>query len=101
MPAAQTMLPALVPVPPVLIVAPPPVGTAAGTMADKFGGADTKCVGLADQLGTVAAELGCPVFDAGAVIHASLTDGVHLDADQHITLGDALCETVSDLLRDD
>ena len=41
----------------------------------------------------------CP--GAGAVIHASLTDGVHLDADQHITLGDALCETVSDLLRDD
>ncbi len=89
------------PVPPVLIVAPPPVGTPAGTMADKFGGADTKCVGLAERLSAVAAELDCPYFDAGSVIHASQTDGVHLDADQHVALGDALSAPVAALLHAD
>ncbi|MCB1957134.1 MAG: hypothetical protein KDG55_15755, partial [Rhodocyclaceae bacterium] len=86
------------PVPPVLIVAPPPVGTPAGTMADKFAGADHKCVGLAGRLAGVASELGSPFFDAGTVIRSSPTDGVHLDADQHLALGDALCAPVAALL---
>ena len=86
------------PVPPVLIVTPPPIGTPAGTMVDKFGGGDQKCIGLASRLGALAAELACPFFDAGTVIHASATDGVHLDADQHLALGDALIPVVADLL---
>ncbi len=88
------------PQPPVMIVAPPPVGTPAGTMIDKFAGADAKCVGLGDGLRALAAELGCPFFDAGGVIRASRIDGVHLDADQHVLLGDALCAPVAALLGD-
>ena len=86
------------PVPPVLIVAPPPIGTPSGTMADKFGGGDKKWVGLAQRLRAVAAGLECPYFDAGEVIHASAIDGIHLDADQHVLLGDALAPTVAALL---
>lgn len=86
------------PVPPVLIVAPPPVRPPVGTMADKFAGADRKCVGLSAALQCVADELGCPYFDAGGVIHASAIDGVHLDADQHLALGDALAAPVEALL---
>ncbi|MCB1906069.1 MAG: SGNH/GDSL hydrolase family protein [Rhodocyclaceae bacterium] len=86
------------PVPPVLVVAPPPIGTPSGTMADKFAGGDRKCVGLGDGLRALAAELGCPFFDAGDVISASRIDGVHLDADQHVSLGDALAAPVAALL---
>lgn len=83
------------PVPPVLIVAPPPLGTPAGTMAEKFAGGDLKCKGLARELDRIATMLGCRFFDAGTVIHASPTDGVHLDAAEHVALGDALCEPVA------
>ena len=88
------------PVPPVLVVAQPPVGSPSGTMADKFAGADHKCIGLAAQLREVAAERDCAYFDAGEVIHCSPTDGVHLDADQHIRLAEALCEPVQALLAE-
>ena len=86
------------PVPPILIVAPPRAGTAAGTMADKFAGARDRCEGLGLAYASVAEELGCAFFDADAVITASATDGVHLDADQHGVLGRQLAAAVTSLL---
>jgi len=86
------------PVPPVLLIAPPPIGIPAGTMADKFTGGDVKCTGFPEALGKVAKELGCSFFDASHIIHASAVDGVHLDAHSHETLGDALVPVVSGLL---
>jgi lysophospholipase L1-like esterase len=47
----------------------------------------------------VSAELACHFFDAGAVTPSSRVDGVHLDADQHLKLGEAMAETVRALLR--
>jgi lysophospholipase L1-like esterase len=82
------------PVPPVLIVAPPPIGAPAGAIAPKFAGGGAKCTGLADELARVAAEEACAFFDAGAVIAASAADGVHLDAAAHRTLGSALADVV-------
>jgi hypothetical protein len=55
------------PVPPVRVVAPPPVATPKGPLAAKFAGADAKCAGLADAYRAVAEELGCPFFDAATV----------------------------------
>jgi lysophospholipase L1-like esterase len=78
------------PVPPVLIVAPPPFGEPQGPIAAKFAGAAAKSVGLAAELRAVADRLDCAYFDAGSVTPASRVDGVHLDADQHRTLGVAL-----------
>ena len=86
------------PIPGVLVAAPPPLGEPRGPIAPKFAGADTKSVGLAEAYREVASALGCPFFDAGTVTSASRVDGVHLDADQHITLGEALVDVVRPLL---
>ncbi|HVY65708.1 MAG TPA: SGNH/GDSL hydrolase family protein [Gammaproteobacteria bacterium] len=86
------------PVPPVLIVAPPPVRTPKGAIAPKFEGAATKGKDLAAELEKVAAELGCPFVDAGRIVTTSTVDGVHLDADQHLVLAHALAQRVASLL---
>jgi len=86
------------PVPSILIVSPPRIARAAGTMVDKFASADRRCEGLAAAFAGVADELGCAFFDADRVITASAVDGVHLDADQHATLGRQLAAPVSQLL---
>jgi lysophospholipase L1-like esterase len=86
------------PVPRVLVVAPPVAGPARGTMAEKFRGADARSAGLAEVYARVAAEEGCPFFDAGAVVRTSPLDGVHLDADQHLVLGRTLATVVAGLL---
>jgi lysophospholipase L1-like esterase len=85
-------------VPPILIISPPPAGQAKGTMAPKFQGAEQRCLGLAAALEDVARERGCSFFDAGRIIHVSPVDGVHLDADQHLILGQALAGVVAPLL---
>lgn len=86
------------PVPPVLIVAPPPCDDPRGPLAPKFAGAAAKSAGLAAAFASVAAELGCAYFDAGSATPASRIDGIHLDADQHAVLGHALADVVRSLL---
>jgi lysophospholipase L1-like esterase len=82
------------PVPEILVVAPPPIGAAKGPIAPKFAGGDAKCVGLADALAQVAADERRAFFDAATVVSASPQDGVHLDAAQHAVLGGALAGLV-------
>ena len=55
-------------------------------------------MGLAEAYEGVARELGCRFFDAGQVTSSSRVDGVHLDADQHRTLGEALAKLASQAL---
>ncbi len=86
------------PVPPVLIVAPPPVRTPRGTIAPKFDGAAAKGKDLAIELENVATELDCAFIDAGKIVTTSAVDGVHLDADQHLLLAHALAQKVASLL---
>jgi lysophospholipase L1-like esterase len=86
------------PVPPILIVAPPRSETAAGTMAEKFADARERSEGLSAAYASVAAELGCAFFDAARSVTASKVDGVHLDADQHDILGRHLVDPVAKLL---
>jgi lysophospholipase L1-like esterase len=85
-------------VPPVLIVAPPPLGAPGGAMALKFAGGPERSAGVADAYRLVARELECSFFDSGRVIHTSRIDGVHLDADQHQLLGRELARVVAGLL---
>jgi lysophospholipase L1-like esterase len=85
-------------VPPVLIVAPPPVRTPRGAIAPKFEGAARKAKDLPVELEKIASELGCAFFDAGKVVTTSTVDGVHLDADQHLVLAHALAQQVAALL---
>jgi lysophospholipase L1-like esterase len=86
------------PVPPILVVAPPPIRTPQGPIAPKFSGGEHKCIGLAEACAQVCGELGCHFFDAGSVVDSSRIDGVHLDADQHLTLGQAIARVVQPLI---
>lgn len=86
------------PVPKILIVAPPPMQDAKGAMAGKFAGGREKCIGLAAALAEVAKLRECAFYDAGQATGSSVVDGVHLDADQHLVLGKAIAGAVAPLL---
>lgn len=86
------------PVPDILVVAPPAIQAPKGPIAPKFEGGETKCIGLAEAYEKVCAEVGCHFIDAGSVIMSSKVDGVHLDAEQHLVLGNELCRVAQKLL---
>ena len=86
------------PIPAILVVAPPPIGLPKGQIAAKFKGAETRCAGLAEAYRDKAGHLGCAFFAAETVTSCSVVDGVHLDEDQHLKLGEALAEPVRMLL---
>jgi lysophospholipase L1-like esterase len=86
------------PVAPILLVAPPEIGEPRGPIAAKFAGAGAKSAGATAAYARVAAEENCHFFAASAVTPTSRVDGVHLDADQHSSLGRALATAVAPLL---
>jgi lysophospholipase L1-like esterase len=86
------------PVPPILIVSPPRPNAPAGTMKEKFDCAPERSRGVSDAYRAVASELDCGFFDADRVISTSAIDGVHLDADQHPRLAQALLPVVRELI---
>lgn len=86
------------PIPDILVIAPPAIETPQGDIAAKFKDADKKSLGLAAAYVLLAQQENCYYFDAGAVTASSRLDGVHLDADQHQTLGLALADYLSGLL---
>jgi lysophospholipase L1-like esterase len=85
------------PVPPILVIAPPPMHDPRGPLARKFTDAPAKSGGLAAALEEICATAGCLYFDAGTVTAASAADGIHLDEDQHRALGKALAGFVATL----
>lgn len=87
------------PIPPVLIVVPPAIRVPDGPVMPKFIGGEDRCIGLADAYHNVARSRRCMVFDAGTVTTTSRTDGIHLDADQHIVLGKAIADIVQPVLE--
>jgi lysophospholipase L1-like esterase len=87
------------PIPPVLIVCPPQVRTPKGAIAPKFRGAEQRCAGLAQAYQQIASDLECLFFDAESATTSSVVDGVHLDSDQHVKLGNALSKTVASILK--
>jgi len=86
------------PVPPILVLAPPPIDDPRGPVAPKFAGGEARCAGLAEEYRKVSRDLGCHFFDAATVTASSRVDGVHLDADQHLKLGEAMAKAVRPLL---
>jgi lysophospholipase L1-like esterase len=86
------------PIPQVLVVAPPPIQTPKGPIAPKFEGGEKKCVGLAAAYRKVCDEIGCHFFDAGSIITSSNVDGVHLDVEQHLTFGIAISRIIEPML---
>ena len=86
------------PVPPILVVAPPPTHNPQGPLAPKFKDAEAKSAGLADALRDVTTTLECHFFDASTVTASSRVDGIHLDEDQHVALGRAMADAVRKIL---
>lgn len=86
------------PVPQILVIAPPAIRTPKGPIAPKFEGGDKKCTGLAAAYQQACEEAGCHFFDAGSVVTSSNIDGVHLDLEQHLALGNAVSNVVKDVL---
>jgi lysophospholipase L1-like esterase len=83
------------PIPPILIVCPPPMGLPQGPIAPKFRDAAQRGAHLAEAYRELSQTLDCHYFDAGSVTASSRVDGVHLDRDQHQILGLALADAVS------
>ena len=86
------------PVPPILVITPPAIQSPKGPIAPKFETGERKCHGLATAYREICEEAGCYFFDASNVITSSKVDGVHLDAEQHLVLGNELSKIVKPLL---
>ncbi len=85
------------PVPEIMIVAPPQIVEPKGVIANKFKGAEKRFVGLSSELDKTAKEYSVYYFDAGSVTQASVVDGIHLDENQHQVLGEAIARAVSEI----
>ena len=82
------------PVPEIMIVAPPKIIEPKGVIANKFQGAEKRCVGLSSELEIVAKEQSTMFFDTASVTEASAVDGIHLDEDQHRIVGEAIARVI-------
>jgi hypothetical protein len=86
------------PVPSVLVACPPQIRSPRESIAPTFRDAEQRSFGLAAAYLQAASSLGCHIFDAESVTTRRKVDGVHLDAYQHVKLGNALAEIVQSIL---
>ncbi len=82
------------PIPEILVVAPPKMIEPKGLVANKFHGAENRCIGLATEFEKMAQEHGTYYFNSASVTDASVIDGIHLDEAQHFILGEAIAAAV-------
>jgi len=80
------------PIPKIMIVAPPEIIKPKGYIANKFKGAEGRYGGLNNELKIVSKENNTDFFDSNIAITASNIDGIHLDKEQHKILGQALAK---------
>jgi lysophospholipase L1-like esterase len=83
--------------PHVLVLAPPPFATLTGK-AEMFEGAEVKSRSLAGRLQEIATEFGCEFFDTGKIICSSPIDGFHLEASEHLKLGQEVARLVHSII---
>lgn len=84
--------------PEVLLLAPPPLAKLAGTdLVEMFEGAEEESRKLSREFRRVAEELGCEFLDTADVIVSSDLDAVHLDAEEHRKLGEAVAAHVREI----
>ena len=83
--------------PPVLLMAPPPVGRLT-EFAEEFEEATEKSKKLGDRYRQVVQELGCAYLDTSTLIVSSDVDGIHFEPEEHAKLGHALAGIIPELL---
>lgn len=79
--------------PRVLLIAPPPLGRL-GFLGDMFHGGAEKSQRLAEAYRAQAEKYGAAFLDAGRIIRISDIDGVHFEAAEHATLGQAVADAI-------
>jgi len=83
--------------PPVLLLAPPPLGKLT-EFAEMFEGGTAKSKRFSEHYQRVAEEYGCEFLDTAQVIVSSDIDGVHLELTEHRKLGRAVAARVKEIL---
>lgn len=86
------------PIPPILVICPPAITAPQGVLGEKFPGAEKRSAGLADAYAAACSDVGCHFFDSASAITGIGADGVHLDPEQHLALGNALVGVVATVL---
>jgi lysophospholipase L1-like esterase len=85
--------------PQVLLIAPPPVPEDVPQLfREMLWGAGEKSKSFGRFFRQVAEDLTCGFLDAGEIIETSRIDGVHLDAEAHVKLGQAVARAVREML---
>lgn len=83
--------------PKVLTIAPPPL-TESGGLAEMFTGGAAKSARFGELMAAFAKARGVDFLDAGPLIKVSSVDGVHYEAEAHVTLGAAVAKAVQAIL---
>jgi lysophospholipase L1-like esterase len=84
--------------PQVLLLAPPPLSKLT-CFAEMFAGSEAKSKLFGQYYRQIAQERGCAFFNAGDVITSSQLDGIHLEAEEHRKLGEAVATAVQAILE--
>jgi len=84
-------------IPQTLLIAPPPVGELTA-LAGILEGAQERSIKLAGEMKRIADMLNSPFLEAGQHIRSSPADGVHLETEDHLTLGQVVAAKVQKIL---
>lgn len=84
--------------PKILLLSPPHVGPLPAPLDDMLEGAEEKSLKLKDHYMAIAKQNQCEFFDTAQLVTASTVDGIHLEADAHKKLGEALARRVLELI---
>jgi len=80
----------------VLVICPAAIREC-GDLAELFGGAEARMVGLPAEMERFATENGAAFLDAGKLIEVDWLDGVHYSAESHDILGRAVAAKVREM----
>lgn len=84
--------------PAVILLPAPPIGKLTD-MAEMFQGAEEKSRRFSTHYQRFAEQSGCGFLDAGGVVISSDVDGIHLEAEEHRKLGQAVTVRVREALE--
>lgn len=85
-------------IPKTLLIAPPPIGQLT-TLSGILEGGHERSNKLAGEMERIADMLGSPFLNAGQHIQSSPADGVHLETEDHLILGQVVAAKAQEILN--